>query len=1077
MEYVELHARSAFSFLRGGSSPERLAQVAGSLALPALALCDRNGFYGAVRLHLAARDAGLRGLVGCELTLEDETVVPLLVSSQADYRQLCGALTTVHLRAPKGEGRMTWRELAELAENGEGLIALTGDEEGPVRRAWRERGPAAAAAAGFRLQAIFGDRLFAEIQRHLIPGEADGNEFLVDWARSAGVPLLATNGVRHATPAEADVLDVFTCLRHHTTLDRAGRLLAPNRQAHLKSAKQMSALFADLPEAVANSMRVAERLDFTLANLGYRFPDYPTPNGQDQNAFLRQVTEAGARRRYGSAGGGLGVGRGGAGGAGGPATGAAAAAEAERIRRQLDRELGLIAKLGFAGYFLMVWDLCTFAREKGILVQGRGSAANSAVCYALGITAVDPIESKLLFERFLSEGRTDWPDIDLDFPSGERRETVIQEVYRRYGRRGAAMTANVITYRGRNTMREVGKVFGFPDDVLDRFSALFHHGDLPETMALQERVQAAGIAADHPRCARLLETCQRMQGLPRHLGQHSGGMVISHGNLTQFVPLENAQMPDRSVIQWDKTDCEELGIVKVDLLGLGMMAVLQDALEICTERGQPVDLAALPKDDAATFAAIQAGDTVGMFQIESRAQMATLPRMKPRTFYDLAIEVAIIRPGPIQGEATNPYLDRRQGLEPETYLDERLRPILERTLGVVIFQEQILRIAMELGGFAAAEADELRRAIGFTRSRERLERMEARLVEGLRRNGVSAEAAASIQRSLASFALYGFPESHAISFALIAYASAWLRVHRPTAFYAGLINNQPMGFYSVASLVQDARRHGVRVLPVAVESSEADCQVIDDATLRLGFSSIRGLRAPAIARLLAARRQQPFVSIQDLMRRTDFSAAERRKLALAGALNGLAEHRRAALWQVETAAAEDELFRLVPAMAAEAAEGPDGGQAVKPEEPVLSPLERMTHLERLQADYATTGLTVGPHPMALVRARLPEAVPAAQLRSLRTGTRVQVAGSVITRQRPGTAKGFCFITLEDETGHANAIVRPAMFELCRLVINLEPALLIRGRVQNEGGVIHVMAEAITALPPLGLPAQASHDYH
>jgi error-prone DNA polymerase len=455
--------------------------------------------------------------------------------------------------------------------------------------------------------------------------------------------------------------------------------------------------------------------------------------------------------------------------------------------------------------------------------------------------------------------------------------------------------------------------------------------------------------------------------------------------------------------------------------------------------------------------------------------------MKPRTFYDLAIEIAIIRPGPIQGEATSPYLSRRQGLEPEVYLDERLRPILERTLGVVLFQEQILRIAMELGGFAADEADELRRAIGFTRSRERLERMERRLAEGLRKNGVSEAAAASIQQSLASFALYGFPESHAISFALIAYASAWLRVHRPTAFYAGLINNQPMGFYSVASLVQDARRHGIKVLPVAVESSEAGCVVIDEATLRLGFSSIRGLRAPAIARLLAARRQQPFVSIQDLMRRTEFSAAERRKLALAGALNGLAEHRRAALWQVETAGAEDELFRLVPAEAAEGADvgarGTEGAVNGAAGEPVLSPLERMTHLERLQADYVTTGLTVGPHPMALLRAHLPAVVPAGDLRALRTGARVQVAGSVITRQRPGTAKGFCFITLEDETGHANAIVRPAMFEACRLVINLEPALLITGRVQNESGVIHVMAEAVAALPPLGLPAQASHDYH
>jgi error-prone DNA polymerase len=1032
MSYVELHARSAFSFLRASSSPEALARAAAGLGLPALALCDRNGVYGAVRLHVAAREAGLRGLVGCELTMEDGSVVPVLVATQAGYRNLCRLLTTANLRAPKGEGRVAW---SELDGGNAGLLALTGDEEGPVRRAWRERGPAAAAAEGARLGGIFGDRLFAEIQRHLLPGEEEENSFLADWAGSAGVPLVATNGVRYATASAAHVLDVFTCLRHHTTLDKAGRLLAANRQAHVKSGARMSALFADLPAAVDNTARVAERLEFTLANLGYRFPDFSPPGGQDQDGFLRKVTYFGAHQRYGSATG--------------------------DVRRQLDRELGLISKLGFAGYFLMVWDLCAFARERGILVQGRGSAANSAVCYSLGITAVDPIGSKLLFERFLSEGRTDWPDIDLDLPSGERREEVIQEVYRRYGRLGAAMTANVITYQARNTMREVGKAFGYSDDVLDRFSSLFHHGDLPETLKLGEQLREAGVGGDEPRCAKLLETCRQVHGLPRHLGQHSGGMVLSHGNLSQFVPLENAQMPNRSVLQWDKADCEEMGIVKVDLLGLGMMAVLQDSLEICAQRGQPVDLAGLPKDDPATFQAIREADTVGMFQIESRAQMATLPRMRPETFYDLAVEVALIRPGPIQGEATNPYLNRRQGREPVTYLDERLRPILERTLGIVLFQEQILRIAMELGGFTAAEADELRRAIGFTRSRERLDRMEARLAEGLRRNNVGPAAAESIRKSLSSFALYGFPESHAISFALIAYASAWLRVHRTTAFYAGLLNNQPMGFYSKASLVQDARRHGVKVLPVCVLLSGAKCEVVDDTTIRLGVSSVKGLGAQAIARLLAAREGRPFASVQDFLRRAEVSTAERRSLALAGALNGLAEHRRSALWAVEAIGAGDELFRLAPA---------------GPAEMELSPLERMTHLERLQADYATLGLTTGRHPMALMRGRLPGVRTAAGLRGLRDGDRVGVAGSVITRQRPGTAKGFCFITLEDETGHVNAIVRPSLFEERRLVINLEPALLIAGRLQVESGVLHVMADRIEAMPVAGLPGQESHDF-
>jgi error-prone DNA polymerase len=1030
--YVELHARSAFSFLRGASSPEAIAAEAGRRELPALALCDRGGVYGAVRLHLKGKEAGVRALVGCELTMEDGAIVPLLVATQAGYRRLSAMLTTANLRAPKGEGRIAWSELAD----NDGLIALTGDEDGPVRRAWRARGTAAAATAGELLRSIFGpDRLFVEVQRHFIPGEDEENEFLVDWAQATRLPLLATNGVLHATPAARNVADVFTCLREHTTLDAAGRKLARNRERHLKDAPAMAALFADLPEAIANTTRLAERLEFTLADLGYRFPDYGVPVDESQDSFLRKMTFFGAQQRYGSVVG--------------------------DVRRQLEKELALIAKLGFSGYFLIVWDLCAFARGRGILVQGRGSAANSVVCYALGITAVDPIDSKLLFERFLSEGRTDWPDIDLDLPSEARREEVIQEVYRRYGRRGTAMTANVITFKGRSTMREVGKVLGLPDDVLDRFSSLFHSGDYQQTIDRAEQLKIAGVPADHPRLPALLATCAQVHGLPRHLGQHSGGMVLSAGRLDQFVPLENARMPDRSVLQWDKSDCEDMGMVKIDLLGLGMMAVLQDSLEICAQRGQPVDLARLPKDDPATFKLIQEADTIGVFQIESRAQMSTLPRMKPLTFYDLAIEVAIIRPGPIQGNAVNPYLARRAGKEPVTYPDERARPILERTLGVVLFQEQVLRLAMELGGFTAAEADELRRAIGFTRSPERLNRMKARLGQGLKANQVSAVAVEYIQNSLASFALYGFPESHAISFALIAYASCWLKVHRPAAFYASLLNCQPMGFYSAATLVQDARRRGLKFLPVCIQASTDKCRVDSDEAIRLGLASVHGLRAKTVAAILAARQQQPFVSLEDFLHRTGLSAAEKRALSGSGALNALAGHRRAALWHVEAVDNGDELFR--PASA--------GGITR------LSPLEKMTHLERLQADYLHLSLTTGAHPMKLAREHLPGLCRAGELGRRRAGERVSIGGAVITRQRPGTAKGFCFITLEDETGLANAIVRPKLFEEARLVINLEPALVITGRLQNEQGVIHVMAETITAMPALGLPAGQSYDYH
>jgi error-prone DNA polymerase len=1034
MAYVELHARSAFSFLRGGSLPETIAEVAAQRGLSALALCDRGGVYGAVRLHMTAKKTGLRALVGSELPMEDGTVVPVLAATQAGYRRICGLLTTANLRADKGEGRVAW---SELTEDNAGLIALTGDGDGPVRRAWRREGAAAAAAAGEKLLRAFGrDRLYAELQRHLVPEEEDENSFIVDWARAGRLPLLATNGVLHATPEERNVADVFTCLREHVTLDEAGRRLARNHESHLKDPAEMAALFADLPEAVLNTERLEGRLGFTLADLGYRFPDFDVPAGHSQESHLRQETYRGAQGRYGKIG--------------------------DDVRRQLERELALIGTLGFSGYFLIVADLCRFARDNGILVQGRGSAANSAVCYSLGITAVDPIKSKLLFERFLSEGRTDWPDIDIDLPSGDARESVIQEVYRRYGRLGAAMTANVITYRGKSTLREVGKVFGFPEDVLDRFSALYHSGDYPQTLELKKQLKLAGVTRDHPRLPMLLETCRQVLGLPRHLGQHSGGMVLSAGTLSQFVPLENARMPGRSVLQWDKSDCEDIGIVKVDLLGLGMMAVLQESLAICAQRGQDVDLATIPKDDPAAFKMMQEADTIGVFQIESRAQMSTLPRMKPKTFYDLVIEIAIIRPGPIQGDAVNPYLARRAGEQEVTYPDPRAEPILERTLGVVLFQEQVLRLAMELGGFSAAEADELRRAIGFTRTPDRLDRMKEKLGVSLRKNGVGEIAAESILKSLASFALYGFPESHAISFALLAYASVWLKAHRPAAFLAALLNNQPMGFYSAATLVQDARRHGVKTLPACIVLSDEKCRVDADDTVRLGLLSVHGLRAAAVAKAVAARRERPFASMADFLRRTEFSAAERRALSGAGALNALAGHRRAALWQVEAVNADDDLFRL-----AVAEEGPE----------TLSPLEKMTHLERLQADFAHLSLTTGSHPMKLMRASLPELVPAGDLAQVPDGKRIKIGGAVICRQRPGTAKGFCFLTLEDETGLANAIVRPALFEKERLTINLEAALVITGRLQNEQGVIHIMAEAFAPLPALGLPEQASHDFH
>jgi error-prone DNA polymerase len=1029
-DYVELHASSAFSFLRGGSTPEELVKTAWAQGLPSLAITDRMGVYGAVRTHMLAKENGLKAHVGAELVMEDNTVFPVLAATRNGYQNLCRLLTSAKLRAAKGEGRASW---CELRQWNEGLIALTGDLEGPLLAAWHRGEKRTMESALENLLSVFGaDRLYIELQRHHLRDEDAGEDALTSLAYAYRLPLLATNGVKYATPADRKVADVFTCLRNHTTVDQAGKLLEKNAERHLKNARLMKSLFSDRPEAIRNTQALAERLEFTLSDLGYRFPNYPVPADEDQDSFLRKMTFLGARQRYGPL--------------------------SEKVRNQLDRELALIGKLGFSGYFLVVWDLCNFAREQGILVQGRGSAANSAVCYALGITAVDPIACKLLFERFLSEGRSDWPDIDLDFPSGDRRETIIQEVYRRYGKR-AAMTANVISYRSRSTMREVGKVLGFPEDVLDRYTQLFAHGDYQQTLPPAEQMRMAGMTTAHPRTHVLLDLVGKLQGLPRHLGQHSGGMVLCATALDDIVPMEPASMEGRVVIEWDKSDCEDMGIVKVDLLGLGMMAVLQDSISLCEERGRAVDLAHIPKDDPAVFALMTMADTIGVFQIESRAQMATLPRMKPACFYDVAIEVAIIRPGPIHGEAVNPYLERRAGRQAVTYLDERARPVLERTLGVVLFQEQVLSLAMTLAQFSAAEADELRRAIGFTRSPERLERMKTKLRANLGTNGVQPAASESIVSSLSSFALYGFPESHALSFALLAYASAWLKVHRPAEFTAALLNNQPMGFYSPATIVQDARRHGLIIRPVCVASSELHAIVMDERTIRIGFQSLRGVKSAHLEQMVAERAKAPFSSVADLVRRTKFTETERRILAGAGALNALGCHRREALWEIARNDFQDDLFS-VPG--ADASAG------------LLTP---MNIVERIQADFALVGLTAGDHPMKHLRGRFPDLWKASELPMAENGTRVRIGGSVICRQRPGTAKGFVFISLEDESGVANAVVRPALFERERLTITQFPALVIEGVIQSQEGVIHLKAETIRPLRDADLPQQASHDFH
>src|SRR5437764_2567059 len=1076
MSYVELHANSAFNFLRGASFPEQLAQVAAELEMPALGLLDRHGVYGSQRFSVAAREQKVRPIIGAELTMEDGRVLPVLVASRLGYANLCSLLTQAHLRSEvKGECAVKWEELPEFAQ---GLVALFGNsslddllgiarvsrvgESAPLSRSLKRsfrrdaetntRDACATRSSEDRAQCLidaFGrENVYVEIQRHFLRGEDRVNRVLVDLASKFRLALIATNGVQYAKPYGRQVLDVFTCIREHTHLDLAGKLLTQNAERHLKSDAEMRAIFRDLPDAITNTERLADRLQFSLENIGYEFPEYPVPDGHTMNSFLRTIVLFGAQQRYESI--------------------------TKKVKRQLEEELALITRLGFSGYFLIVWDIVNFCRENNIMVQGRGSAANSAVCFCLGITPVDPVSNYLVFERFLNESRKGWPDIDLDLPSGDRRERVIQEVYRRYGKHGAAMTANVISYRGRSAAREIGKALNFSPSTLDRFSHLFANGDFPHTLELEAQIEQAGLPKAHPRMPAFVGLYHAIYGLPRHLGQHSGGMIMCQNKRSSIVPLENASMPGRVVAQWDKDDCEDLGIVKVDLLGLGMMSVMQDAFELCRERGRPLDLAHIPKNDPASFEIMQRADTIGVFKIESRAQMATLPRMQPKCFYDVVIEVAIIRPGPIQGDMVHPYLNRRAGREQITYFDDRLKPVLARTLGVPLFQEQMLKIAMIMADFSGDEAEELRRALSFHRSEERMNKVSVKLRNAMERNDVAPDVIEKILQSITSFALYGFPESHAISFAILAYGSAYLKMHRAPEFYASLLNNQPMGFYTPPTIVKDAQRHGTRILPVCARESSWLCTVVSDDTVRLGFCVVNGLRKEHGEALVAERERAAFESLDDFKRRVDVSKEEMRTLAELGALNCFAEHRRSAMWKVEEQPPEP-LFG--------AGIGDPGGKQRGREQAGITgrgynaPLRRMSMPERVKADYTTMNLTTGPHPMKLLRSQLPEIWRASDLRSARHGSTIQIAGNVICRQRPGTAKGFVFVSLEDETGVSNAIVTPDLFEQMRLLITEEPFLLIEGQVQNTDNVVLIKAEKIRPLAHEQLIGSESHDFH
>lgn len=1112
MSYVELHARSAFSFLEGGSVPEELIATAMELGMPAMALLDRDGVYGAPRFHLSAKKNGIKAQIGAEISVRMPTTkgetpthcsIPVLVKNRQGYQNLCRLITLMKLHVPKhakpGECVVT---SDELAEHTAGLICLTGGFDGPIATAINRRDAESAKEAQKGIEwlvELFGKKnVYAELQRHFDREEEARNHLVIELARRNRLPLLATNGVCHATPARREVSDVFTCIRNHVRLETAGRLLAQNSEAHLKSGAAMQKLFADLPEAIANTSELSSRLKFTLEDLGYEFPKYPVPSGETMTSFLRKRTEEGARWRY---------------------TGRNGAPTYERASPQIERELKLIEKLKLEGYFLIVWDIVQFCRKEDILVQGRGSAANSAVCYSLGITAVDPIGMELLFERFLSEERGEWPDIDLDLPSGDKREKAIQYVYTRYGKLGAAMTANVITYRGRSAAREVGKVLDFDEETLGRLAGLVHTWEWKDPSDSSERqFRDAGLDLSNPRIRKFFQLYQMVQDLPRHLGQHSGGMVICQGQLNSIVPLEPAAMPGRVVVQWDKEDCADLGLIKVDLLGLGMLAVLEDSLTLIRDSyGEEVDLAHLPQNDKSVYEALQHADTIGMFQVESRAQMSCLPRLRPAKFYDIVVQVAIIRPGPIVGNMVHPYLKRRQGREPVTYAHPCLEPILGRTLGVPLFQEQLLRMAMDCANFTGGEAEELRRAFGFKRSEARMKAIEVKLRQGLQRNGITGKTQDDIVLAISSFALYGFPESHAASFALIAYASAYLKCNYLAAFTAAILNNQPMGFYQPFTLIKDAQRHGLKVLPIDITCSDWLCTLEETGeagtetrsikgtrsgentalpgtrdsvsaspvsarlALRLGLKYVKGLSQQSGQAIVRARAVQAFSGIDDLRNRVpELRKDELRKLAAVGALNFIQApavlktkgkktkatratpvNRRDALWQVERVTRD--AGKLYESLLEK-----DGN----------SPLQQMSLTERVDSDFRGTGLTIGKHPVAYHRGELKKlkALRAIDIRKLRNGAFVRVAGWVIVRQRPGTAKGFMFLSLEDETGVSNIIVTPQLFEKYRLELVGHSFLLIEGALQNQDNVISVKASHVQPLS-LKIAGAPSHDFH
>ncbi|GAC1411809.1 MAG: hypothetical protein NVSMB64_21810 [Candidatus Velthaea sp.] len=1126
--YAELHCWSNFSFLEGASHPEELIERALGLGLSGIALTDRDGFYGQVRFAKAARNTKLATIVGAELTLElapppagrgrgrekgaraahevptQSPRLVLLVQDWTGFQNLAELISIAQLRGRKRDARL---RLDDLPGRTAGLIALSGWRNGLPERALLARDEGAAVAAGAQLRDLFPGAFYLEFQHHARPEDGALVQASARLAGTLGVPYVATNGVAYASPGDAKLADVMQCVRYKTNLHDAGALLRPNHEHHLKSPDRMAKLFAPYPLAISNTLAITERCAFRLEKLGGQFPHFPIPAGElSHQSYLRTLVYRGAAKRYSM-----------------PLD--------PKVERQLEYELGIIARMDLAGYFLVVWDIVRAAEDIGVLCQGRGSAANSAVCYTLQITAVDPIVHGLLFERFLSEERKEVPDIDIDF-AHQDREKILQYVYERYGREHAAMAAEVITYRTRSAIRDIGKAMGLslahverivqeydareslagalgtdPQDYAALPPSVAKRRDLdagsnqyrsrtdvtPGFQEADERPQPPRNRADPHNAlapkfkarpshlygfvakdfggdpdpnvespvggnlgATILALCRRIDGFPRHMGIHSGGMVITRDPLIRVAPVEWATMRDRTIVQWDKDDLSDLGLIKIDLLGLGMLSLLRDAFDIykrCYPERPALNLHTIPADDRPTYEMLQKADSIGVFQIESRAQQSMLPRLKPNCFYDLVMQVAIIRPGPIQGDMIHPFLRRRNGLEPVTYPHPKLKPVLERTLGVPLFQEQGMRMAIEAAGFTPGEADTLRRAMGHKRSRDRMAEIYPKLIDGMVGNGIDRVAAEQLFHMLEGFADYGFPESHAASFALLAYASAYVKCHEPAVFCAAILNVQPMGFYATEVLVNDARRHGVGVKPISVNESEWWSFVDTSGALRLGFHLVRGLGEAQRERLQATLGRGDFEDMLDFARRTQLTREALENLAAADAFRPWFDSRREAMWALRGLDERETRGEL--------------GRGMDIDEPQAR-LQPLRPIEATTLDIHATGVSdVQPIEHFRVQLDAQNVLAAHRLPAMPNNLVCKVAGMVITRQRPGTAKGFVFLTLEDETGLVNVIVRPDIYERFRRVIRQANALVIEGALQKDQGCIDVIAKRFWPLDTRG----------